>query len=572
MKEKILNFLKSKLFFAFVINAVIMFFCIAVTSFSYDNSGDFYNSLYICQYHFYYSDTINYILSTLIGSIQFAMTGFNCYVLSQVLLSFLSFTTITYVFTDKFGKRKAFIFTLLLNILFSLNHYADIHSAKTSAILLAAGFLLVLNAVRNKRYNLPCWIGVVEIAFGSFYCYYYFFIALAFSVMYFFADMISKRKYKIAFRKFFWYFRPFLLMFALVFFVVIGLNQYSYSVNHSSQEASDFYKYSQLTNSINQLPFPDYSEHKEEFEQVGITSDNDYELLKSGYYDSENALNINTLSLVSDIQHRENNKNVFYEIGNIFLDMFNHIIRFDCYAIIIFLFLIFAVLHIVLHKKRFAFFPVLFVVCSIISSALIRYFFGGHTYIVYGIWLLLFVFLIYSFNFEQFKPKKTDSQFKIKNSAMFVSVISVICLLICYSAVFQSNHTGIRMKDRPSSLYSEINRHPECYYVLDPTTAVDYIKYTDNYIHPLWGFKRNYLNNIDSFGYFNRVEQLRKRNLSENIYKAVLSDNKIYVVDKYITFKKERYFTEHYSTNNSVITYNQIKEFNKFKIYKVTSE
>ena len=49
MKDKILNALKSKTFFALAINIVIMALIIVVTAFSYDSADDFYNSLYICQ-------------------------------------------------------------------------------------------------------------------------------------------------------------------------------------------------------------------------------------------------------------------------------------------------------------------------------------------------------------------------------------------------------------------------------------------------------------------------------------------------------------------------------------------
>ena len=47
MKDKILNALKSKAFFALAINIVIMALIIGVTAFSYDSADDFYNSLYI---------------------------------------------------------------------------------------------------------------------------------------------------------------------------------------------------------------------------------------------------------------------------------------------------------------------------------------------------------------------------------------------------------------------------------------------------------------------------------------------------------------------------------------------
>ena len=73
MKDKILNALKSKTFFALAINIVIMALIIGVTAFSYDSADDFYNSLYICQYHNYYNNDINYIFATITGSLQYIL-------------------------------------------------------------------------------------------------------------------------------------------------------------------------------------------------------------------------------------------------------------------------------------------------------------------------------------------------------------------------------------------------------------------------------------------------------------------------------------------------------------------
>ena len=142
MKDKILNALKSKTFFALAINIVIMALIIGVTAFSYDSADDFYNSLYICQYHNYYNNDINYIFATITGSLQYILLNFNCFVLFQILLSCAAFSSVTFVFADKFGKHKAFIFTLVLNILFSFDHYSNILSSKTAALLLTAGVLM----------------------------------------------------------------------------------------------------------------------------------------------------------------------------------------------------------------------------------------------------------------------------------------------------------------------------------------------------------------------------------------------------------------------------------------------
>lgn len=572
MKEKTLNLLKSNLFFAVVINIVIMLFCIEVTTFSYDSSKDFYNSLYICNHHFYYSSSINYILSTIIGSVQYVFDGFNCFVLSQILLSFSAFISITFVFADKFSKKKSAVITFLINILFALNHYADIYTSKTAALLVAAGFLLLLNSINNKRYNLPCWVGAAEVAFGSFFDYKYFFIGLAFAVAFFIGDLISKRKYKIAFRKFFWYFRPFLIVFALVTLLVTGLNQYSYSVNHATEEATNYYEYEYTTDLISSLPYPNYAEHKAELSSVGITTENEYELLKNGYIDQSNSLGITALKLVSNIQQKENSKTVLFVTGNIFSDISYHLVSFDCYAILYLVFIALSVFYIVFQKRRFAFFPFLYLATGLASSILLRYFFSGETYHIYGIWLMMYIFLLYSFNFEQARPHKNPPVLKMKNSYIFISTICVICLFLCYSIVFQNTTNTIKESERPQSLFAEIDRHPDRYYVLDPNTGNEYMKYTENYIHPLWGFRQGFLDNVDGFGYFHNSDELRKRNLSDNIYEAVLTYNKIYVVDKNITFRKERYFTTKYAEKSKTVSYNQISEFDGYKIYTVTQK
>lgn len=572
MKEKTLNLLKSNLFFAVVINIVIMLFCIEVTTFSYDSSKDFYNSLYICNHHFYYSSSINYILSTIIGSVQYVFDGFNCFVLSQILLSFSTFVSITFVFADKFSKKKSAVITFLINILFALNHYADIYTSKTAALLVAAGFLLLLNSINNKRYNLPCWVGAAEVAFGSFFDYKYFFIGLAFAVAFFIGDLISKRKYKIAFRKFFWYFRPFLIVFALVTLLVTGLNQYSYSVNHATEEATNYYEYEYTTDLISSLPYPNYAEHKAELSSVGITTENEYELLKNGYIDQSNSLGITALKLVSNIQQKENSKTVLFVTGNIFSDISYHLVSFDCYAILYLVFIALSVFYIVFQKRRFAFFPFLYLATGLASSILLRYFFSGETYHIYGIWLMMYIFLLYSFNFEQARPYKNPPVLKMKNSYIFISTICVICLFLCYSIVFQNTTNTIKESERPQSLFAEIDRHPDRYYVLDPNTGNEYMKYTENYIHPLWGFRQGFLDNVDGFGYFHNSDELRKRNLSDNIYEAVLTYNKIYVVDKNITFRKERYFTTKYAEKGKTVSYNQISEFDGYKIYTVTQK
>ena len=162
MKEKILKLIKSKSMFAILLNIVFMAICEGLTSFSYVDVSDYNNSILICNQHFYYNSSVNYILAVLIGTLQYAVTDFNCFVLVEILFSFMAFSSFTFVFLDKYNMRKAVIFSLVINIIFTLNHYSFINSTKTSALLLTAGFLLVLNAIRNKRYSFKSSFGISD--------------------------------------------------------------------------------------------------------------------------------------------------------------------------------------------------------------------------------------------------------------------------------------------------------------------------------------------------------------------------------------------------------------------------
>ena len=135
MKEKILKVLKSSILFAFLLNAFFLTLCVIFTSFTYETTVDYYNSIYICRDHIYANANINYILAMLIGTVQYVFPDINCFVAFEVLASFAAFVSITFVFADKYNKRKAFVFATVLNIMFALHHYTNVDSTRTAALV-----------------------------------------------------------------------------------------------------------------------------------------------------------------------------------------------------------------------------------------------------------------------------------------------------------------------------------------------------------------------------------------------------------------------------------------------------
>lgn len=571
MKEKTLKILKSSFLFAFVLNAVFLALCVVFTSFTYESDVDYYNSLYICRDHMYTNATINYVLAMLIGTAQYAFPGINCFVVFEVMASFAAFVSITFVFADKYNKRKAFVFATVLNIMFALHHYTNVDSTRTAALVCAAGFLLILLAIYQKRYSLSCWVGVLELMIGSFMNLAYFFIALGFAVAFFFGDLIAKKKYRLPFQKLFWYFRPFLLMFIFVSLLALGLYQFSYSVNHATEQASDYYEYAVTENAVDSLPFPDYTEHLEEFEEVGITNQADYEMLKGGYYDADTVLNTDALKAVQKMQLKDKPNTIGNTILSVFTDNYEEITHLSRSIIVIAVYLTVSLIFILYHKNRFSFFPLFYFIVGCVSSFVLRFFFSSGDNFTYGVWVFMVAMLLNSFNFEVLRSEKKSS-FRRHNGYLILSCAVILLLAASNGLVYYNNRTVIPEKNSARFLLSEIDRNPDYYYVLDPATKEKFVKNTENYEHPMWGFRDGYLDNVDDFGYFHNEQTLRRRNMPQNIYRAVLDTKKTFVIDNNIVFKKERFFSAHYTQDGSRVIYTPESEPSGYKIYKVSVE
>lgn len=574
MKEKILTVLKSKVLFAFLLSAVFPVLCVVFTSFTYGGSADYYNSVWICQKHIYANASVNYVLAMLIGTAQYAFPHINCFVLFEVAASYAAFVSIAFVFADKFNKRKACVFAVLLNIIFALHHYTNIDSTRTAALLCTGGFLLVLLAIYQKRYSLSCWVGVAEIILGSFLNIAYFFVALGFGVAFFFGDLIAKKKYRLPFRKLFWYFRPFLLMFLFVTALTLGLCQFSYQVNHATEASRTFYEYAVTRSAVNSLPFPSYSDHIEAFEEAGITGEADYELLKNGYYDADTGLNETALKAVHAIQTQENPKNIISVCYAVFEDNYEEVTQLSRSILVIAVYLAISLIFIFYHKNRFSFFPLFYFIVGFLSSFTLRFLYDSSDNLTYGIWVLMIAMLLNSFNFEVLRQQKLATKLQENNGFIILSALMIAVLAAVNGLIYIYRQPPVPNESNNNArfLISELDRNPDCYYIMDPDTKESFVLNTENYLHPMWGFREDYLSNLDDFGFFHNDELLRRRKLPENIYEAALSNRKIYVIDNNVVFKKEKYFTQHYTQNGENAYYEPVAEPRGYKIYKVTAE
>ena len=572
MKEKTIRVLKSSFLFAFLLNAVFLTLCVVFTSFTYEGNTDYYNSLLIARDHVYTNPSINYLLAMLIGTAQYVLPNINCFVMFEVLASFAAFVSVSFVFADKFGKHASFVFSTILNIVFALHHYTNVDSTRTAALLCTAGFLLVLLAIYQKRYTLSCWVGVLEIMLGSCLNIAYFFVALAFSFAFFLGDLIAKKKYRLPFQKFFWYFRPFLLMFLLVSLLTLGLAQFSYSVNHATEESTNYYEYSVTKNAINTRPFPDFGDHIGEFEKVGITTDAEYDMLKNGYYDADNSLNIDALKAVHEMQLKDNPNNFGNSVISVFKDNYEEVTHMSRSILTIAVYLALSLVFMLYHKNRFSFFPLFYFLFGFISSFILRFFLSDSDNVTYGIWVLMIMLLFNSFNFELHRDQKPITKLRSHHGYLILGCLTVAVLAAANGLIYYINYSPIPDKNPARFLLSELERNPDCYYLMDPVTKERFVKNTENYLHPMWGFRDDYLDNLDGFGYFHNELTLRRRNLPQNVYHAALTNKKVYIIDNNLPFKKEKYLTLYYAQEGSRVFYELESQPGGYKIYKATTD
>ena len=296
-----------------------------------------------------------------------------------------------------------------------------------------------------------------------------------------------------------------------------------------------------------------------------------YELLKDGYYDESTPINLDALKLVDSLQKQNNN---LITIWDSFVDFLSSsgvsLASFDNDAMLIIIYIIFVTLFLVFHKKTHMFFPILITLQLIVSNSLLRYLFNSYYYTVYISWIMAYCVLLYSIDFTAFKDGCNAMLKAARKGTFFVSAMLVVTLLLVNCLVYQSHlHNNIDTKSRPSRLYVEVERHPERFYILDTKTAIEYTKYSTNYVHPMWGFKSSYLSNVDSFGYMHHNSVLNKKG-ADSVYRAAISIKNVYVIDNYITYKKENYLKKYYSTEeNKSYFYKLETEIDGYKIYSV---
>lgn len=560
-----------------ILNVLVMGVFLLCTNIAYEWPDDFEMSVWIARDGAPYMGYLNIVLSWLIMLVQKIVPFCNAFVLLELFFAFLSFTAITYVFLDKFRSYKGLIVSLFIEAVFVWNHYSVIQFTKTSAILLLAGFLLVLHGLIKKKKLRFQVTGIAFILFGTFYRFLNFYVAAAFAAVYVAADFIVNKRYAgfagagKKWREFFRYARPYLICCLVILALSFSFQAASKMIKTSTEELRYFADYNSYRAYVVDYPIPDYEAHQKEYRELGM-SENDYKMLGGWYLDDQGATDLQTLKGIKKIQTDEINYISFFK--NVVGNELYEIRTFSNSGFLILVFLALLALYAVFCKKRSYFFPAgLIAACGVLYTYL--NYIGRMPYrAVYGIWVFAIVLLLYSLSCNCFRERMYRAVTSKKKVFAFVLSLLLAVFSVVGFHIFMRNNQALFTSEPKQEFESYAASQPEKIFVLSINANKQIRNNSAQYTHPLSYLDPDKDLNTVTFGmtayaspYYK--EQLRKLGFS-NLYKDMVDNENVYFVDTYEVSMVCRYITEHYfEGSGEEVTAVPVKEADGLTVYQL---
>ena len=262
---------RGKVWFAFLLNAVILSVLSMVFCAYYESSDDMGISNLVdgsrgsnSTHLIFLNRFVGMILKCLYQTISVVPW----YVVLQYVILFLSFTAITYVMLQRLKSAYYFwVLTIFLTV-FSYESYILIQFTKTAAIATVAGVALIFYGMfKDKVSKRMIFFGYVLAIVGSFYRFDQFLaeIAMLATIGLYFLFWLRRKENIIQWKR--------LLCCICVFLGLIvfakGLNLWD-QAGYTSAEWENYSEFNLLRGRLYDFGFPGYEEHKEIYEEMGI--------------------------------------------------------------------------------------------------------------------------------------------------------------------------------------------------------------------------------------------------------------------------------------------------------------
>ncbi len=578
MKRKMKDNQKN-IFFSIVFNVVLLAVSLVFFQVHFDIPDDalFARNINDGLFEILY---INHYLVRVIKLLQDVIYPINAYTVINIVLSYFSMVSITYVLTDKFDMKKSAFMTGFIYCIFGSSIYNTISFTRLPAIISLAGFMLIIHFAKQKNGFFGMIIGIVLCVLSSMYRYNVFLLVLGVSCVFVFSlsinEYFDKEKTERKFVDFFKIlFEPKRIVAALVVFVVaFSCNNVSKMVDKSTEEMQYYAQYTSLRSAVWDYQLPDYENYSDEYDKIDI-DENDLAMLRLACFDDlENSLTIEKLQGLNSLKkhyYQNDINSILRNMKQVVIYEISMLLSIDIEFISLTGFGLVIVLYLLTNNKKKFFAPLLMIsavgVCFLYMWYINRTVFRAN----YAFILSATTYLMYLFDFS-------NSKILFKNRTR--KIITTICIAaISVTGLIASQSRNKCEKDYPLSkedkqfveyMTSHTNNKygmigVESFYIglidnIDDAFHIEKTDYDLNCFVAAGMFYRspayNYL--LEQFGTDNFYEYL----LEDNVYLVVDNDNDVSEVVK-------TYLEKHYADGKTV-DLTKIDTFGKYIIYNCT--
>lgn len=293
------NWIKS-----FAVNAVILIAVTACTRLVYETNDDYAVASRIVDG---YAEAffVNYYLCRILIALQKIFTTVNVYVISQIAGAFISFVCVYKLILDTCRDRIVRIVSAMVILVFAFDHYCTIQFTKTSAIMLIAGTIVLVDALTEKRKWPYLLLSMALVYMGAAFRIDGLYVALAFMGLYFFDWLIRNRR-TLRERAFFSGRRIVLYGVLIVLFAgCYGFQDLSNAANTATDALKEYDEYNFLRSAVVDYPcFEYYESNADKYTAAGF-SENDLYLIDKWVFDYSGAASKENLAKIVEINDSE---------------------------------------------------------------------------------------------------------------------------------------------------------------------------------------------------------------------------------------------------------------------------
>jgi hypothetical protein len=558
------------------INIVVLVLMLLIFDLRYETADDYFLAETIALDKYYYFPFTNFFLNSFVGFIQSITPFWNAWSGCQIVFSFFAFVIITYVFLAKSNYWFTKALGIFVVFVFSYDHYVTFEFTKTAALLMVAGFLLIVFSIIHRKHFAGVLIGLLSLYIGACYRYSGFIAILAFAILAVIlftilnVDKIDKNVFVMQKRK--------MVKIGCILVLILGvsgMNSISNMIDSSTPELKNYIEYSHARSGLTDFPIAKYSDNKERYNSLGINRD-DLEFMVSRHMDPDTIASYENLKQIRAMSIEQKR----YIIGDVVVPFFKQIRSSILHLRLRGLHIMFSVLLLifvlVFYKKRMWIVP--FGV-GVLFLALYGYlFYLGRplyraTYLI-DLSTIVWVLFLLDENCLKVRIKGRLISSVVKHR---VQVIFIVLIVLISSFTFVHRNavtTAVKPTLAGNEVMNYVYTHQDKFFITDRFKSARYYNEQYYYKHPLAPLLDGFERNLAGLGQWPMMSPYQHKKMAEhdlsNLFGDIIDNDDVFLIYDDVS-DIEKFFNRHYTKEGEEIYLYLVERIDDYKIWQVKS-